>query len=176
MWSFFHGWRRKIGVATLVTACALFAAWARGTSTFDRVNFEGNDSYSVFHFSNPRFTYPGILLYHGRITDQQDLSKTEWLSFENRYSLEEIQLMREQHAASKTSDFMVTQGYWERELWLFEVGGTNTGWQIAVPYWSLISPLTLLSAYLILWKRRRAQPSDQPTNPNINSNCPTTEK
>jgi hypothetical protein len=35
MYTFFYGWRRKMGVATLVIACMLMAAWLRGRTTID---------------------------------------------------------------------------------------------------------------------------------------------
>ena len=37
MWSFFHGWRRKAGVVTLVIACGLICGWV--SSHFVRVEF-----------------------------------------------------------------------------------------------------------------------------------------
>jgi len=36
----FKGWRRKIGVVTLVMACAFAAAWNRSRNTFERVRFD----------------------------------------------------------------------------------------------------------------------------------------
>jgi hypothetical protein len=155
MHTFFYGWRRKVGVATLVMACLFFVAWARGTSTFDRIGFAGSDSFLVFHFSNPTFSYPGIYAYYGQVTDREYPPRTEWISLANQYSLEEFREMREQHAVAQASDEAATQGYWKMELWLFAVGGVNTGWEITIPYWSVIIPLTLLSAYLILWTPRK---------------------
>jgi hypothetical protein len=136
-------------------ACLFFVAWARGTSTFDRIGFAGSDSFLVFHFSNPTFSYPGIYAYYGQVTDREYPPRTEWISLANQYSLEEFREMREQHAVAQASDEAATQGYWKMELWLFAVGGVNTGWEITIPYWSVIIPLTLLSAYLILWTPRK---------------------
>lgn len=37
MWSFFHGWRRKAGVVTLVMALAMAAAWVRSCVVDDLI-------------------------------------------------------------------------------------------------------------------------------------------
>ena len=38
MFEFFRGWKRKAGVATLVMACTLAAAWVRSLFVTDFVN------------------------------------------------------------------------------------------------------------------------------------------
>jgi hypothetical protein len=37
MWSYFRGWKRKIGVMTLVMACFFTAGWIRSPITFDEL-------------------------------------------------------------------------------------------------------------------------------------------
>lgn len=39
-----------------------------------------------------------------------------------------------------------------------------------IPYWCVTTPLTLLSAYLILWKTRKQKTADQPAISNLISN------
>lgn len=43
MGDFFHGWRRKIGVAILLIACAVLFVWARGVATGDCIGFIAGD-------------------------------------------------------------------------------------------------------------------------------------
>jgi hypothetical protein len=38
MHTFFHGWRRKAGVATLLLALALIGGWIRSFQIFDEIN------------------------------------------------------------------------------------------------------------------------------------------
>lgn len=48
MGDFFHGWRRKIGVAILMIACAVLLVWVRGFATGDCIGFiAGEGMYSV---------------------------------------------------------------------------------------------------------------------------------
>jgi len=37
MLTFFHGWRRKMGVATLLVACVLAIGWLRSIKEFDGI-------------------------------------------------------------------------------------------------------------------------------------------
>ena len=55
MGDYFHGWRRKVGVVTLFTACLFMAAWVRGqaTSVDNQMSFTGFDKSRYILFLNP---------------------------------------------------------------------------------------------------------------------------
>jgi hypothetical protein len=48
MYSFFHGWRRKAGCATLLIACGMMGMWMRSRLIGDRVDFGGYAVVSQF--------------------------------------------------------------------------------------------------------------------------------
>ena len=56
MWSFFHGWRRKMGVLTLVLTSALWCLWVRSSQYVDSVGLANGDR-----------SYHAIWSYHGSI-------------------------------------------------------------------------------------------------------------
>lgn len=43
MHEFFHGWRRKAGVAALILACAVFVGWMRSRVVWEVICFERGD-------------------------------------------------------------------------------------------------------------------------------------
>lgn len=59
---------------------------------------------------------------------------------------------------------------WEAGPGLFPPMNTVEIETVGAPYSIVAAPLTLTSAYLILWKPRKRKTSDQPMNPNANSN------
>lgn len=48
MREFFHGWKRKVGVLTLVIACVFAAGWIRSNSTTDILILESRDEIHEF--------------------------------------------------------------------------------------------------------------------------------
>ena len=154
MCEFFKGWRRKVGVLTLVVACVFMGLWVRGHSTFDRVTIAGRDSFSVFHFSNQRFGSLGVYFSHGRITNRNKLPRTEWISHSYGYTPEQIQMLVQENDAYETSAEAKAEGFWTRQFLGFQIGGTNTSSEFAIAYCSIVIPLTLLSAFLLLSKPR----------------------
>jgi len=109
MLAFFHGWRRKMGVATLVFGCVFMALWVRSYAVFDSYEYRSNTHLD----SNA-----------GALSCVTDLY---------RYQL-----------ATRPSPIV----HWN------------------IPYWSIVLPLTLLSAYLLLSKpRSKSNQSDDAQNP-----------
>lgn len=128
MRDFFHGWRRKTGVVTLVMACLLMASWisSRQTASWtmlcpDRFNAYFLQSYNQLlsgkHLHEPngiiRSRRQGIIAY--RINEHGDYA-----------ALGDGQL-----------------------------GEHLPNWSI--PHLAVVCPLTLLSAFLILWKPRKRE-------------------
>lgn len=143
MGEFFKGWRRKAGLVTLAMACLLFVAWMRSLTTKD----------DCFAFS-----------------------RTEWILSGDGY-LTVVLMERGGHF----SDWQATQngpvayrmGRCWSNTWRWTVAGARFGfdtygdakmevdkaWWCRLPFWEIILPLTLLSAWLILGKTKEVKPA-----------------
>lgn len=111
MREFFHGWRRKVGVVTLVMALVMMALWIRSYVLFDQ----------IFVLGNLVLSNSGCIVWDWQGWGGPDAN------FLHFYS-------------DRASPFDVD--------WYFGTDG------IRLPYWIVTIPLTLLTAYLILWKPR----------------------
>ena len=136
--TFFHGWRRKAGIVTLLMALALMGMCAR--------SFCLDDDIEV----------PQHLIFSNR-------GRVLWAR--SQYWSRATQFKWRAAPVSKRFDWLFDcdQPEVEKE-WNFNAAGLAVGnmkqgaiavsiWTI--PYWSLVTPLTLLSAYLIHWKPRK---------------------
>lgn len=149
MHTYFHGWRRKTGVVTLVLACVLMGGWMRSTFLTDELGI-------------PTWNHRGAaLMSSGQsllwITQDTNAATTgdyplDWMtvdSSDNLMNIEEIKWSWRQ------GGFGV--GEWS---WLERGDTSQEGYRVtqtyrAFPYWCITIPLTLLSAYLILVPSRK---------------------
>lgn len=143
MVQFFHGWRRKAGIVTLVMACAFWAGWVRSGMIGDRLAFQTHRDRVVFFGSNG-----GVLSYStltGSITPPIPLY-VNWaagpmvpqnVTLENDESWGVVHFKK---AISTTAPRLVIES-------------------LEIPYWSIVIPLTFLSAYLLLWPQRKSSPN-----------------
>jgi hypothetical protein len=127
MYTFFHGWRRKAGVVSLLIAIAMIGGWIRSRFILDCVQLRDRDSMHQLD------SFCGCV---------------RWLRFDL------VPQARRNNLASPfwaSRPIDIRQGQvgfrWDQDNW-------------AVPFWSITLPLTLLSAYLILWKPRKRVNSD----------------
>jgi hypothetical protein len=131
MGGFFHGWRRKLGVVTLVVACMFAALWVRSPTIDDRITFPtfcncSCESESIF----------GRLVWQTVISEdtEYDLSlrSTQW------------------------GDGMPPRMFGDDGLFYFHRNGREGSLflELCIPHWSIVIPLTLLSAWLLLSKPR----------------------
>ena len=151
MQEFFRGWRRSLGVLTLLLACLVVAALVRGNVATDRfllgnakgyqavevresclllgrVQAFGNVSVGPANFWTifPKNRNWGSALYGMHLTPTNEQWEWRW----NRFGF----------------DFGRTR---------INNGGNDTQLTLwAIPYWSIILPLTLLSAWLLFSKAR----------------------
>jgi hypothetical protein len=152
MWSFFNGWRRKAGVASLVMACAVFGIWMRSRVVQDTIvislngysHFIVSEKDRVWWFASPLGDPPLILWTPGPLTP---ITAGHYVLQKGNGSTMQIE--------------MDTMWFGVNHIWL-------------VSYWSVVLGLTLLSAYLILRKPRKAKSPEQPAISNLISNRPTT--
>jgi hypothetical protein len=142
MKSFFRGWRRKLGVVTLVMALVLMGGWVRSRMIGERLAFRTHQEQFVFLGSNS-----GILSYC-TLTGRIGSPITIYQNWPAEPQIQQNVVMRQ-------------DGHWG--VIHFRKTTSTTSPRIVfdsleIPYWSVTIPLTLLSAYLILWKPRK-QPS-----------------
>lgn len=149
MKEFLHGWRRKIGTVTLLMALAFTGAWLRGHRLTD-VYSPGGTRTIIDSWTSSR---DGI----------------EWLRLKRPQPMTPNRSGWRTHAAGTTGSSVAgfirshEQTIDWRWGWLgFNFGESHASKPLAVrmqfltiPYWSLVLPLTLLSAYLILLPPRK---------------------
>jgi hypothetical protein len=132
MWSFFHGWRRKAGVATLVMALAFTGFWIRSRTTVDMI-------------VTPPFCEARLLFgsFHEGIRPGITFEKSDF--FLPPSPLPSSLAIRNQ-----------LFGVW------FTFPRDNLWWEghPRIAHWSVAVPLTLLSAYLLLVPSRKRPPTE----------------
>ena len=152
----FNGWRRKVGILTLLLACLFVAGMMRALVIGDRIHAKLGDHHYCFISSDGLFRLtryiaddpaPTVMWQSrpaksGGVTDVVDEAPIMWIR------------------------------HW---IWYgFEVGygdfrtGTVPISVFATPHWVAI-PLTLLSAFLLLYKPRPSTPmkTDEPIAPKL---------
>ena len=143
MGDFFKGWRRKVGCVTLVMACVMAAIWVRSFVIIDAVDlYPGSFTHHTWGSRQGIFSWSGR--EHGRIIPRRNQWRFTW---ENRPILPD-------------EDWEV--GRSPRSGWAWHVLGAYFRRQhdpevieCEFRYGFVVAPLTLLSAYLILWKPRK---------------------
>jgi hypothetical protein len=139
MHTFFHGWRRKIGGVTLVMALALMGAWIRGQYIDDIFGYSLFGHRHVISSSTDRFHfYQWNEANLEMAVANQHLPTIQWGETPNPL------------------DFPgMMKWFLYAEVTRAVVAAPDQIWSCEVPYWSSVLPLTLLSAYLILWQPRK---------------------
>ena len=146
MGSFFHSWRRKAGCVSLVMALVFTIGWVRGLIYVDVLTLPGNTS--ALEVATGFFGF-GVR-YSVEVAAQQPLN---WQTIP-RPTPSAVQEGEQYNANAFGPD-----GYWKWEfcgLGMSKIQGLRLVW---ISYWLCITPLTLLSAYLILWPGKRKAPS-----------------
>jgi hypothetical protein len=145
MREFFKGWRRKTGCVALVMACALAGEWMRASVTEDAYLLTpqhaivSGDGYMTVVFTRRH----GPQYWYMAFTKRVDSGPGGSLKWEQRWRWGVA-------GVGCGVDVLLVNGTEEDEAkWC------------RIPYWGIILPLTLLSAYLILWKPR-TKPKEQP--------------
>jgi hypothetical protein len=148
MFDFFKGWRRKAGVVTLGLACVLLGGWIWScfesgyiTVSVENINFVLNSAGGNIRAT----TYDGmkstLSIGPGRIWMEKQWGRTFLL-----IGTGSTVIVKDAESDGKP-------------LWV--PGSEVIDEWLSVPYWSLVWPLTLLSAYLLLWTprpKREAKP------------------
>jgi hypothetical protein len=155
MGGFFNGWKRKVGVLTLLMALLLMAGWVRSNLRFDQVTIDcvphqirvgAIDGMLFLLIATPEFDRPpaGPLF--------------EWNSVKSS-------LASPNGVPLPYDPWRVYDVGWRWDWAGFHFGEGESPMQMMirehlksyfVPYWSIVIPLTLLSAYLLLTKPRQS--------------------
>ncbi|MDB5346989.1 MAG: hypothetical protein JWP89_5366 [Schlesneria sp.] len=148
MYTFFHGWRRKAGVVTLVMAIALMAMWLRSYLFNDEVSFPCGQSTCFVSSIHARLSL-------GRQTPSHSSDRVKWRAFNlSRINVTDTQESCDLQICRRWGGFRHESGTLKYERSRIEIE------QWTIPYWSIAVPLTLLSAYLIVWMPRKATNTD----------------
>lgn len=157
MQELFRGWKRKVGVVTLVMACVSAAGWMRSTDVADAIfiptgeESTGNDTTDVIWSSNSRIAWGRFL-------------QSVWNGDSRSIRIESNELLGG-HLLGVPPFFNDNDTEWDLSVCGFGIGSSRTTpmtsmWVIS--YWSIVPPLTLLSAWLLLSKPRAIKAQQTP--------------
>ena len=147
MREFFKGWRRKAGCVLLAMACALMGAWFRSSRRVDWIELQSPISNCVFVSGGGRFLFLfGRESINGISTSPESVrlkvTPTQGRS-RNRISVE-----WDSYGASAVH-------VWPGSAPVQQLDSSAPDERTMLHYLVAVLPLTLLSAYLILWKPRK---------------------
>ncbi|WP_010582798.1 hypothetical protein [Schlesneria paludicola] len=139
----FRGWKRKLGVIALVLACVFTGAWVRNYSVRDSINLPTGNSSSIQFLSG--YQCLNVIAMWTSIPDKEMASFRLYRHEEgDGVGIHAGEIM----FAGDASPF--------RPKWFrFGIGERKTTLMtFSLPYWSIVLPLTALSAYLLISKPR----------------------
>ena len=142
MGTYFHGWRRKLGVVTLGLACVFAAGWVRSHTTADSISLRtGDKTEEILH---------------------SDFSRLSWIRYVWKSPFQHVVTFHKSESASQPDEFEQQGVIRQWRCWGFQYGRDTTGSVLIeiwiMPYYSIAVPLTLLSTFLLLTKRRPSTP------------------
>ena len=146
MGEFFRGWKRKIGVVTLVMACVFMVGWLRSLSRFEYIDITfGNVTYGVVSM------HSGLDFF--RTKELNPTIVWDFISFD---SVELFIKTRDPENGTPWSPDFEFEWRWD---WAgFHIGEgryknpNRRDQDCMIPYWFIVIPLTAIAAWLILSK------------------------
>ena len=158
MGEFFKPWRRRIGMMTLVMALVFMVGWVRSPLVTDMIGYSTRvNSADTWFSADMRFGWFGL-----RIDPKKRLATNPSHDFKGSAFPSWSTLPTSQ--SRKMYSFLRSNRRWLG----FDVGKEVTGFAfdwvfyLAVPYWSVVIPLTLISVWLLLSKPRPSTPNKFP--------------
>ena len=147
---FFKSWQRRIGIVLLVMACMVTAGWVRSPFVTDTVSYAtGTYSMHIWFSADGSF---------GLIRDGCDSEKFFKKHPDLKLAVAGPNFPAWQTMKSGIIDLSTVKWQWR---WMgFDVGENEEDdghwWTyVSIPYWSIVIPLTLISSWLLLSKRRQ---------------------
>lgn len=164
MREFFRGWKRKTGVLTLLLACVFAAGWLRSDTQQDEItvtafslvnSFVSNSgNLSWWRWHDPKATW----FFEWDTRRNGNHHATETQKFDALLNCE-LQSKRRQFA-NRTATVLII--YFDRDQPATRVEkpkpATDRPTVHNTPYWSIVIPLTILSAWLLLSKPKQPKP------------------
>lgn len=149
MHTFFHGWRRKAGVVALGLALMLASLWLRTQAATDLVIIQRSGIRNMFHSYDGRVIWCNLTLKPSTFPPKVFSRPFEWKTYDQPY-YPYSRMTGPVRSNPNNWDWEWHGVYFGQENY---VNGRTTIW--AAPYWIFTIPLTLISAYLLLWKPRK---------------------
>lgn len=154
----FHGWRRKVGVFTLVIACMLCGLWMRSRIFHDSFYTNGNQSSFQIVSVDGKLAFSLITpRYHRRpiINSETGHGHESVIGFD--YDGEGQRSTYDPTIGDSSIGLGRKQIYYRMVFLGFQISDHRDyhGTRMKVcmlPYWFIVLPLTVFSAYLILRK------------------------
>lgn len=144
MFEFFRGWRRKAGVVTLTVACVLAVGMVRSLSKVECILFPIGNCFAGFVSIDARL---GLGFEAAKPGNHQ----TNYPVWQTRDCIALEQLIDEGEP----------EWHWQYLGCHAVSEDDNSILLMFVPYWSIIVPVTLLSAYLLLRKQQPEKPPSE---------------
>ena len=152
MFDYFRGWKRKAGLVTLVMACAFAAGWVRSAFKSDTFCVPCGFNYYIQVTSSRRHLILATMTAADREGKSprlvpfwmpQSYDPDSWIVFQNV-----LENGAETSVFGSNEVFSVVRHEFGFNNWVVLYR------MIGFPYWSIVIPLTLLSAWLLLGKPR----------------------
>jgi hypothetical protein len=143
MCSYFHGWKRKTGVVTLMAAMAFAGGWGRSIIAYNMLQIPVGETGYLFESANGSI---GLSII-------PKLAEPHGIYWVNDYERSEAHPIEEK--------------LWEWNWAGFHFSGSTQGdgksAHFIVPYGSIVVPLTLVSAWCLLTKLRASTKTGLPS-------------
>ena len=153
MGEFFKGWRRKVGLVTLFMACLFMVGWVRSETIRDEISLCPRQ-YCHLEFASQQ----GKLALHEYDADP---SGPGYDTNELPLSWSTCKLEVWLTCSPRLDETLVWQ--WQCLGFAYGAGLTHligiTAQVRTIPYWSIVIPLTAISAFLLLSKPRKPNPN-----------------
>jgi hypothetical protein len=143
MGSFFHGWRRKAGFVTLLMACVFAAGWVRSLSGYDGILWPSGTGRVFGLISTDQHFVCGV---RDSVFSNEPLGFPRWRRLDFRSVNKWVDEIPDKSWQFRQGNFAVIQTKNENSTLCF------------VPCWSIVIPLTTISAWLLSSKSRPAKP------------------
>ena len=150
MGEFFRRWRRKVGCIALVMASVFAGGWIRSIDTQDRLATEITPKCIGMFWSGE-----SCLSISLAWSNDSDIAWAKAVMVHHFSNFMYFTIMDSRE--SKLGSWPIGFGLFRKEG---ISGGDEQDLALLAPYWSVVLPLTALSAYLLLSKPRPTKPSE----------------
>ena len=150
MGEFFRGWRRKIGVLTLLMACVFVAGWVRSSISRDWIAFDAGKHWVVFGSDSQRL-YCMVDYSKNYVNKDGATWKVPSFGTAVRSKNDPLAPASLDDSSRSWSRYWLGFAIWQKTYWDFYQSTLYV-----IPYWSVVIPLTLASAFLLLTKPRQS--------------------